>query len=69
MESVVFGDRLVSRREAAQLLGLQPQTLAKWAMTGKILPVVRIGRSCRYRLSDVNRLIAEGSNSQAGQAA
>ena len=54
-------DRLLTRAEAADLLRLKPQTLGKWAMTGRHLPVVHVGRAARYRLSDVQRLIAQGS--------
>ena len=45
---------LLTRREAAKMLNLAEQTLAKWAMTGKYLPVIRIGRrTVRYRCADV----------------
>lgn len=49
--------QLLSREEAAALLGFAPNTLAKWAMTGAKLPVVKIGRTVRYRLEDVTALI------------
>jgi predicted DNA-binding transcriptional regulator AlpA len=49
---------LCSRREAAALLGLKPQTLAKWAMTGKNLSVVRLGnRSTRYSLEEIEEFV------------
>ncbi len=54
-------DKLLTRRETAALLSLRPQTLATWSMTGRHLKVVKIGRSARYRESDVERLIAGGS--------
>ena len=45
---------LLTANQTAELLKLRPQTLAKWRMTGRHLPVVRIGdRSVRYRLVDV----------------
>ncbi len=48
--------KLLSRKEAAELLGIRPQTLAAWHITGKYgLPVVKVGRSVRYRLSDLER--------------
>ncbi len=50
-------DQLVTRVEAARLLAMRPQTLAKWAMDGRHLAVVKIGRSARYRLSDVLHLV------------
>jgi hypothetical protein len=59
-------DRLISRREAAGLLCVKEQTLSKWAMTGRILPVVKIGRSARYRLSDVQRVVDQGALAPAG---
>jgi predicted site-specific integrase-resolvase len=62
--NVSLGNRLVSRREAASQLGLKCQTLARWAMTGRHLPVIKIGRNARYRLSDVQRII-EGDGARA----
>jgi hypothetical protein len=61
MTTTTTSDRLLTRAEAADLLRLKPQTLGKWAMTGRHLPVVHVGRSARYRLSDVQRLIEQGS--------
>lgn len=53
-------DRLLTRRQAADFLGLKPQTLACWAMDGLHLPVVKVGaRSVRYRLSDLERFLTE----------
>jgi len=54
-------DRLLTRRQAAEVLGLQPQTLARWAWAGKEdrPPEVRIGdRAVRYRASDLATWIA-----------
>jgi excisionase family DNA binding protein len=54
-------DRLLTREQAAELLQLKPQTLAKWALDGRHLPVVKVGtRAVRYRLSDVRALIEQG---------
>jgi len=51
--------RLLTRREAAELLGVTHQTLAVWHVTGRYnLPVVKVGRSARYRLSDLERWLA-----------
>lgn len=46
-------DRMLSVKEAADLIGMKPQTLDKWRMQGnQAAPgFVRIGRSCRYKLS------------------
>ena len=48
---------LLTRVEAAKILGLKPQTLAAWAMTGRHLPFVKIGRAVRYKLADVKEFI------------
>ena len=51
--------KLLSREEAAAYLGLKPQTLAAWAVTGRYgLPMIRVGRSVRYRLADLERWLA-----------
>ena len=59
--------------EAAQYMGLQPQTLAVWRTTGRYhLPFVRVGRSIRYRVSDLDEWMKSRtatSNAQAGLAA
>jgi predicted DNA-binding transcriptional regulator AlpA len=54
-------DRLLTRRQAAEVLGFQPQTLARWTWEGREdrPPEVRIGnRAVRYRASDLSRWIA-----------
>ena len=49
---------LLSRREAADFLRLRPQTLAVWAMHGRInLPIVKIGGRVLYRRSDLEALV------------
>ncbi len=50
-------DRLLTRQQAAEFLGLQVQTLAAWAMTGKHLPFIKVGRSVRYRQSHLDAYI------------
>jgi predicted DNA-binding transcriptional regulator AlpA len=58
-------DRLLTRREAADVLGFQPQTLARWKWEGRAdrPPEVRVGRSVRYRASALHRWIAERGES------
>jgi len=49
---------LRSRREAADYLGVAPQTLAVWACTKRYaLPMVKIGRHVKYRQSDLDAFI------------
>lgn len=46
--------KLLNRKEAADYLGVRPETLAVWHCMGRYkLPVVKVGRSCRYRLADL----------------
>ena len=46
-------DRMLSVKEAAELIGMKSQTLDKWRMQGNpAAPAfVRIGRNCRYKAS------------------
>lgn len=46
---------LVDTIEAARLLGLSTSTLEKWRFyrVPDAPPVIRIGRACRYRVSDL----------------
>lgn len=49
--------KLLTREEAAALLGFAPNTLAKWAMTGRNLSVIRIGRTVRYSRQEIEEFI------------
>jgi hypothetical protein len=61
--------RLLSRKEAADFLGVKEITLSIWHSTQRYkIPVVKVGRLARYRISDlvafaesrtVNKLPAE----------
>lgn len=54
--------RLITREEAAAMLGLKPATLAKWASTHRCrLKVLKIGSRVRYRVTDVEEFIEENS--------
>ena len=49
---------LVDRPEAAEYLGVKPQTLAAWSTTKLYpLPYVKIGRLVKYRKADLDRFI------------
>jgi hypothetical protein len=51
-------DTLLSREEAAAFLGVKPTTLAIWHCTKRYaLPVVKVGRLAKYRLSDLRAFI------------
>ncbi len=54
-----FRDDRLTRREAAEYLGVSPGTLAVWAATGRYpLPFVRVGSRVYYRRSDLDAFIA-----------
>nr|WP_198983257.1 helix-turn-helix domain-containing protein [Herbaspirillum sp. ASV7] len=58
---------LFSRTAAAQYLGVKPQTLAVWFSTGRYpLPVVKVGRYAKYRLSDLQAFLQANTFSHSG---
>ena len=65
--------KLLTRKEAAAYLGVKPQTLAAWHVTGRYnLPVVKVGRAVRYRVADLELWLAGrtvGAAADDGQAA
>ena len=51
---------LLDRKGAARYLGYSPGTLAVWKSTKRYnLPSVKIGRSIRYRKSDLDKFLNE----------
>ena len=58
-EGISGSCRLMSRREAAEYLGIAEQTLAIWKCTERYyLPVVKIGRLAKYRKVDLDAFIS-----------
>lgn len=56
---------LVSRERAAEMLGVKPQTLACWHTRGQYgLPVVKIGRLAKYKLTDIAMFIEQRTRSR-----
>jgi excisionase family DNA binding protein len=52
---------LLTRSEAAEYLGVSPQTLARWAVEGVGPKITRIGRKhVRYAKADVLAFVAQG---------
>ena len=49
-------ERWLSSEEAMDILGVSPRTLQRYRDTGRI-PFYKIGKNCRYRLSDVERAL------------
>lgn len=53
--------QLVSARQVAEQLGVDPKTVRRWAAAGR-LSLVRLGpRSIRFHQSEVDELIAKNS--------
>lgn len=51
---------LLNRKEAARYLSVSPGTLAVWDCTKRYdLKPIKIGRSVRYRMSDLNHFLEE----------
>ncbi len=48
-------------KKAAELLGVHPLTLYRWAKKGKIKYIVTPGGRCRYPLSEIKRIAKAGS--------
>lgn len=54
--------KLLNRKEAAEFLGVKPNTLANWTCTHRYrLPYIKIGKLVKYRLSDLEAFIEENS--------
>jgi len=54
-------DELFTTKRAAKYLGFETNTLAVWRSNGRHnLKFVRIGRSVRYRKSELDRFLDEG---------
>ncbi len=53
-------NELITEDEAADLIGVRPQTLAVWRSTGRYdLPFIRVGRLVRYRVCDLETWIQD----------
>lgn len=49
-------ERWISNKEAMEMLGISPRTLQRYRDNGCI-PFSKIGKNCRYRLSDIERAL------------
>jgi predicted DNA-binding transcriptional regulator AlpA len=54
-------DRLITTKEAAYMLGLAPTTLARARVYGTpgYPTFIKLGKSCRYRMSTIRDFIAD----------
>ena len=52
-------DRLLNQKEVAEWIGMSEAWLEQNRFRKKGLPYVKIGKSCRYRQSDVQQWISD----------
>ncbi|MHB1926716.1 MAG: helix-turn-helix domain-containing protein [Leptospirillum sp.] len=52
-------NRLLSNGEAAEFLGLSPDTLPRWRWAGVGPSYLRVGRSIKYRRADLEAFLNE----------
>ncbi|MBU0601153.1 MAG: helix-turn-helix domain-containing protein [Gammaproteobacteria bacterium] len=70
IESVTSSDELLTAKQAAAFLKVKPGTLACWRTTKRYpLKYIRVGKSIRYRLGDLQAFLAarEGDDSDSAQ--
>jgi excisionase family DNA binding protein len=62
-------DPMLDEAAAAEMLGVRPQTLSVWRLTGRYsLPFCKVGRAVRYRRSDLDAFIASRTVTNTGEA-
>lgn len=67
--SAALEDRLMTEKEAAERYGISVRTFQAWRVKGSGPSYCKIGRSVRYRQSDLNDFIKKcvtGSTSEHG---
>lgn len=58
----------VDDKQAADVLGVRPNTLAVWRSTGRYnLPYLKVGRLVKYRISDLAEFLASRTASHTGE--
>ena len=58
---------LLTRKEAANYIGVEPKTLDVWACTKRYnLKFYKVGRLAKYRLEDLDAFISERAVNQGG---
>ena len=67
-QSATLND-LLDENQAASILKVKPGTLSVWRSTGRYsIPFIKVGRSVRYRLGDLNSWL-EGRTQSNGATA
>ena len=52
-------DNLIKISEVAKLFGVTTRTVRRWEKSGKIKPILTLGKHRRYKLSEIKSLIGE----------
>lgn len=65
LENRISFEPLLDDEQAAELLGIHPETLQRLARVGEI-PAHRVGRFWRYRASELDAWLREPMNSSGG---
>lgn len=67
IENVTSSDELLTAKQAADFLKVKPGTLACWRTTKRYpLKYIRVGKSIRYRLSDLQAFLASRDSGADG---
>ena len=62
VELPVDRDELLTPAEAARKLGVTPNTVTRWSRAGKISAIQTMGGHRRFRLSEIERVLCDGSS-------
>lgn len=54
-------DKLLQPWEAAQMLGVDPKTLSRWANAGKVPSIRTLGGHRRYRASTIEKILNDNN--------
>lgn len=63
-----MNEDLVTSRKAAELIGVNPETIRLWGIAGRIRRCVLGPRVVRYPLSDIENLIRNATAQAGGPA-
>lgn len=58
-----FMSKFLSRKEAAEYLGVHPRTIYKWEAAGLLSPSLKVNNRPRYLIEDLEQIIKRKTNS------